>query len=636
MTRLLRSHRLRCQSQRGFTVIELLVVMVILPLIIGAIAEALIVSFNSESSTNNRLSGAVNNALLSAYFVRDVHGASIVTTSDNSGQAVFNSTSPQVCSPGTGTLGLALFHPPSGSSPALDVAYWLEGTGSTTELDRYACTYSSTAFTSTSPTKVAVGQPPSGTATVGAVGQLQFQTSPDIAPIQFQDAAAGGWTSVMSMTTVATPVSPLSSTTSLTVGDTAGFTVGSNGGTVCAPTTLQTTYTGCTGATITVETTLGSEQVTCTGMTLTSFTTCSGGGSGGVAVGAVVTQSSVTAVQLALTQPDGTYKYNLSASPYTGLPGLFASGTTPTLLTLGTTGINPINGGGGALCPNSTVKANICVETGGVLVDNGGTIFCNGAGPHDYIYTYGQGGIDSVAPPGDSTCNGVNVGPAGTFLLPLAQQLPPCLSNSLISALGTGSTSGGISTPGVYTTTRPSGQLEPGLYVIEDGIGSNTGMVPYSAGDKYYHGFDMSTGQYGNGNPDQKAGVLFYIPGPGPYSGCITDSSSLGLQSAQISGLVPMDSTQSTDYFPGVNGGAPNASLNDVWLWQDATNVPTNTAHPSQDALRFSVTGSTQGGLAYLPSGQVVYSGNSNFVTGSVVAEALILSGTDQLVLTGQ
>lgn len=626
--------------------IELLVVMVILPLIIGAIAEALIVSFNSESSTNNRLSGAVNNALVAAYFVRDVHGAAVVTTLDNSTNTVFAANSPQVCSPGSGTLGVALFHPPSTTSPALDVAYWLEGTGSSVELDRYACTYNSTTFTSSTPTKVAVAVPPAGTAVVGPSGQMKFQTSPDISPAQFQSAAAGGWTSVTALTAVAAPATPLSSTSTLNVGSTAGFTVGTKtaGGTttVCAPSITTTTFTGCTGGTITVATTLGNEQMTCTGMTLTSFTTCTSTGAGGAPTGTPVTQASVTAVQLALTQPDGTYKYNLAAAPYTGLPGLFSSGKSPTLLTLGSTGINPINGGGGANCPGSSpvTKANICVEVGGVLVDNGGTIFCNGGGPHNYIYTYGQGGIDSVAPPGSSNCNNLNVAPSDEFILPLTFQLPPCIPQSLINVMPTNPGQvGGASIPGFYDTThQPSGQLQPGLYVIEGGIGNIAGMAPDTAGDKYYRGFNSATGQYGGGTDDASAGVLFYIPGPGPYpSGCMTKSTaSLGLQGASVSGLVPLDSVQSAAYFPGINGGTPNTSLSDVWLWQDGTNIPTNTANPKQDALRFAVTGSTNGGLAYLPSGQVVYNGNSTLTTGSLVAGAVILSGTDQLVLTGQ
>lgn len=603
-------------ADAGFTLIELLVVLVIIPIIIGGVAEVLLVSFNNESATSNRISDTVNAQLTQDYFLRDVQGASEVTTLDNTNTSLFSysSISPQVCSPGSGSLLVALYHGAEGSGPALDVAYWLEGTGTTTEIDRYSCTLTASSL-STSPAKIVIATPPPQS----ILGQAQTQetisvTNPaEITPTQFATAAAGGWT----FTDAFTSAQGFSGTT-LSVGSTSGFTTGA----------------------ITVVTSSGSQTVTCTGITSATFTGC--GSLTGVGNGDPVTQSSVSSVLISVTEPASSYKYSLLGTSRSVSPQNSTTGSgPPTLLTLGPDGISPVNGGGSAKCPDQTV-ANICIGTantlGGVIVDSGGVVFCNGGGPHAYVWFQGgKGTVDTVAAEGSSSCSGVTVaGSAPTFPDPFTstRKLPNngCFAANLVStAAGGTATTGGLAlnpssdasgnaVPGVYTNPL-SGTLEPGVYVLEDGINSISGMAAPSSADPYYQvPFNSGAGNY-----DSTAGALFVIPGPGPYlagHGCLPSSffSSNAQINGSINGVVPLDSTQAADFFGG------NQSLGGVWAWQDATN--TN---------QITVVGFTQpapgsaenGGLLYAPGADYTPpSPPAPFSTGSMIIAGTASNGT--------
>lgn len=609
----------------GFTLIELLVVLVIIPLIIGGVAEALLVSFQSTANTSNRLSDSVNAQLTSDFLVRDLQGAAYITSVDNSAASAFSFNAPQICKPASaGTLLVGLFHPATSGSVALDVAYWLDTSGSTTQLDRYSCTFSgSPSYTSTSAALTALATAPPGTAT-GSPGET-ISAVTDILPGQFQGAASLGWTPVGAFTTSSGTITNLSTAATVNVASTAGFSTGTNAAGVCALSSTEPSASGCANPpAITIATTLGPAQVVCTGFTATSFTGCSSPGTGTVTNNSSVTQSTVSQVQLALIEPSSGYKFNLVGTPRAGSPQIATTGNGgPTLLTLGSGGINPIHGGGSATCPDG-VRGNICIGLGGVIVDAGGTVFCTGAGPHTYIHFKSpNGNVDTVAPASSSACNTVQVGPTPGIPDPLALNLPNngCLTTTFVSSLPAGSVAGGVSTPGLYTGgLQPSGKLEPGLYVLEGGIGNITGMTTPAAGDQYYHP-SSSSPYFQAGQPyDVGAGALLYVPGPGPYrasQNCFTfNGSGLG---GSVSALVPLDQTQSADYFLG------DSALGGVWLWQDATNTSATSVTGN--------TGSPAAGLLYAPGSTFILSGNSSLSTGSMIIGGVSLNGTDKIVL---
>ena len=67
-------------GEEGLSLIELLIVMVILPIVIGAAVTAMITSFRSSSSVQSRLSQSHDAQITSAYFVRDVQTATGIRT----------------------------------------------------------------------------------------------------------------------------------------------------------------------------------------------------------------------------------------------------------------------------------------------------------------------------------------------------------------------------------------------------------------------------------------------------------------------------------------------------------------------------------------------------------------------------
>lgn len=598
-------------SEEGFTLLELLVVLVVIPVIIGGIASALIVSFNDENANSSRLSDSVNAQITQDYFVRDVQGASYITTLDNSNTSLYSygPASPQICTPGAGNLLVGLYHPAEGNGSApLDVSYWAEGSGSSVEIDRYSCALNTTSYVSTGATKTPIATPPPSTSFGKVLENITATT--EVTPSQFATGAASGWTAVAAFTTA----NSFSGTT-LTVGSTSGFTTG----------------------TVTVRTAFGLQSVSCSAVTSSTFTGC--GILYGVESGSPVTQSSVSGVQITVAEPASSYHYSLLGSPRSNSPQQStATARSPNLLTLGPDGVAPVNGGGGATCPDGTT-ANICIGTtigavGSVVVDSGGVVFCNGAGVHKYIHFQTSGTVDTTAPSGTSGCNGVTVtGSVPTVADPLQGNLPNngCFPASLVNQAAGGTASagglllnpspvGGNAAPGVYTGSL-GGTLEPGIYVVEGGIGSITGMAPDTGGNTVYY----------NGDPN--AGVLLFVPGAGPYNvaegcfgmpptttpcptsgACYTLPASVG---GSIAALQPFDSTQASNSFQG------NHSLGGVWLWQDGTN-PNGV----------SLTGYTNGvaGQALFPQNGLLYAPGADYVppspAGSLSTGAMIIAGT--------
>ncbi len=86
------------RGERGFTLVELLIVVTILPLVIGAISMGLVSVLSLQSRVSNRLSGSGDLETVDATFVKDIQSATTITT---------EATSPPECgTTGTQLLGL--------------------------------------------------------------------------------------------------------------------------------------------------------------------------------------------------------------------------------------------------------------------------------------------------------------------------------------------------------------------------------------------------------------------------------------------------------------------------------------------------------------------------------------------------
>jgi prepilin-type N-terminal cleavage/methylation domain-containing protein len=130
-------------DESGFTLVELLIVVTLLPMIIGALSVGLIAVFSLQSGVQNRLGDTSDSQVVEANFQSDVQTATWVTSEPND--------SSSQCGPGTQLLGLA-WGPAIGLNPyQYVVSYVVVQNGTSWNLVRQYCSsgYSSTPTSST-------------------------------------------------------------------------------------------------------------------------------------------------------------------------------------------------------------------------------------------------------------------------------------------------------------------------------------------------------------------------------------------------------------------------------------------------------------------------------------------------------
>ncbi len=143
--------KLRTHEDSGFTLIEVLVVVVALPLVIGAIALGFITLLQNKDATQQRISDSHDAQIASAFFVRDVKSADTVSTSSVS-----------ICSKTSYLVGFSWSSlTSSGASVTNSSVYTINATAGT--IDRTFCQ-----STSNSVTVVHNSIPVSGGTTIGS------------------------------------------------------------------------------------------------------------------------------------------------------------------------------------------------------------------------------------------------------------------------------------------------------------------------------------------------------------------------------------------------------------------------------------------------------------------------------------
>ncbi|MGD0321932.1 MAG: prepilin-type N-terminal cleavage/methylation domain-containing protein [Acidimicrobiales bacterium] len=155
----------RAHGEEGFTLIELMIVLVILPLVIGGVSIAIITSLKDSNGVSGKVSDSSSTQITSASYVRDVQSAASITTTASA-------SSPPPCGSGTVfVLGLSW----AGTVGNTVVSYW-EGPTSG-DLVRIACTNGSPTPTGTdivahglSPSSVTAAITPPGEAIKAAAG----------------------------------------------------------------------------------------------------------------------------------------------------------------------------------------------------------------------------------------------------------------------------------------------------------------------------------------------------------------------------------------------------------------------------------------------------------------------------------
>jgi hypothetical protein len=600
--------------------IELLMVVLILPVIMGALVAAILVSIDNSKTISNRLSDSADSQITSAYYVRDVQGAGFVTTTANI-PTPYSYQSPQVCpASAPGSLIVGLYHDATASGPALDVGYWLVGGAAPYQVVRYSCTVSpSTGFAATAPVHELVAENVSSVGTGGAPSP----NAASIQPSQFGTAAKNGWTS-----TVASTYLQSWNTTSVTVKSTNGFNTS-------APEDVN------------VATALGTQLLTNCNVTSSTVLTCSNVSSVNLAVDQTVSQDSITGVNLAIRQspanpvagsPKSEYTYSLTAAPRSQTPWGAGPGTSP----VGGPGGGGSGGGSGGGGPaGQGLPALLSLGTAGISL--GGTTnlnFLNGSagvadgGPISCI------GNSSISPPGSisdyPSASGCSSS-AGSFVPdPLVNYLPSCFPTQPNGTYGPVTHPDGTTTnayrPGRYTSTilpnnvHGTYYFEPGVYELDGGIavGSNQGI----AIDPYY----ASSGQ----------GVLLYVPDAAPTNpapGCAYASSggatiSLGAQGA--ANLPPLTASQlsaesasnpTLTFLQPLFNRVSSLGSSGIWIWQDASN--------SSPADLGGGSSASSPGLAYLPAAPVTLHGGPGSAVGEIICASLTLVGNGTVSVSG-
>ncbi len=128
-----RIKRAKSQPDDGFTLVELLVVMIIMPLIIGALSLGIIAVFSQQAKIAGRLSGSTDLQITNATYIRDVESAATVT----------NSPTPQDCGVVTAGITQLLGLTWSGGQTAVSYVEVLGTSGGsvgfTAQLERLYC-----------------------------------------------------------------------------------------------------------------------------------------------------------------------------------------------------------------------------------------------------------------------------------------------------------------------------------------------------------------------------------------------------------------------------------------------------------------------------------------------------------------
>ena len=110
------------KDERGFTLVELIIVTTITPLIIGAIAIGLVQIFSLQGSISNRLQNSNDTQIINSTLSKDVENSAQLTTNPTS-------AAPAPCGVGTQLLGLQW------NSGAVEVTYATVPNGTTTSVN---------------------------------------------------------------------------------------------------------------------------------------------------------------------------------------------------------------------------------------------------------------------------------------------------------------------------------------------------------------------------------------------------------------------------------------------------------------------------------------------------------------------
>ncbi|MDA8284693.1 MAG: prepilin-type N-terminal cleavage/methylation domain-containing protein [Actinomycetota bacterium] len=571
--------RLRDAGDEGFTLIELVIVLVILPLVMGAIAVAIFVTLQDQSGISTKISDSVDSQVTATYFVRDVESALYVTT---------DRTTPPPPSPWPPTAGPAV----CGRGTSLLVSFaW----PSTTDIQKYA-------------TVVSYWRTQFATGTASTQGDTLTATSALFSSSEVGKAVAQAHTVAGTVIPAGTTIRSVSAThKSVTLSN--PVATGNRVQFVVQPEltrflckTLPTPSTG--GArkqTISSTTSTDflspftSAQLSCVSSHPTCATTANRGW-----MQAQMTQ----AVTLAITEPSGKYDYNLTGAPRVtntagglGPSSISPCGKTcslPALLALGGGGvIQEQSCGNGATATAITVLGSAVLNTGYFTIKN-----CGKFSATKIVATQTPCTVPTAScPPGSilrppnpwTVPHALVPDPLASMTDPPAEPVQPCPTGSATISPGQYKHCSGVTGAVTISGAGKKLKLEPGIYEFDTGItvGGNATL-------------EMATRNPGTG-------VVIYLPCNVHRGGNHVDSwATRCTETFHDNGVVQLRRTLT----------GPYAGL---WFWQNKGDVSTWVAVGQGSLL---VTG-----ILYAPGAPVTVRGDqvtSNTPIGAIAAKKFI------------
>ena len=290
----------RVREEEGFTLIEMVIVSLVLPIIIGAMTLSLIAIFSTQGSVSSRLQGSGDAQTVSANYEKDVQSAALITADNSSTVPAPCETSAQAGDPQV--LGLQLGSGQTGTMQT-EISYVEVPVGNLYSLVRNSCQIGSTIpVTSTViSTNVASGLAATVTCDATLTGSLTSGTSYGSLSVSSLPDTVGYGDQVKISTGGSSPTSVTFTASAVANPSTHAISVNALSPSSNFPAGSQVVDSSWSGA--------GSNNC--------------GANSGWVAA------ASVTGVTLPVTEPGSAanqYKYQLTALPGASSP---ASGATP-------------------------------------------------------------------------------------------------------------------------------------------------------------------------------------------------------------------------------------------------------------------------------------------------------------------
>ena len=587
-------HEARChmhlRSEDGFTLFELLIVLVILPIVLAGIVVALIGILQNESTTFSRTSDTADAQISSANFIRDVQNASLITTGSAPGSIP--------CSNDAGT------YPPAGSTPLLGLQ-WSDATSRT-----ISDAYVNHNFTLTSGIPSSPGQALFTQADVGALVTGTGNGAPYIQTNTYIIAPVTSKTVALTLKTNPPPAGPVSVVISSTSNFEATYWMVPSGSSAqlvrmfCSTSAQGNSFISEEVLAHDLPASQGLATVTCGPNWSSAADLPASDCTSGYLANHSVPTAGITDVSIASDEPGSTYNFNLSATPRSTNPnsqGLSTNAGASDATALLVTGSGP-----SLTVPGSLTVNGELTFTQAASVSGSGNLTVN-PGPIQEFSCTTTGGCNKVTSQFTGSCN------CGGTAANLSYRIsPPTITPPLTS----------ITPVGSCTTSGSNTDCQPGYYANAVSVSGN---ITFENGN-YDFAKSVSISPGTSSTPSVNFGSGQYTFESGLNVGASMSVTGYGVFFYQLGGSLAMGAGDTI-----ISSAPSSGPYVGLLIYQPSTNGLPMTLDSSAAPIV-----NTYDGAVEAPSASVTLgSSNDQFKVDSLVANTLTLGSSAVIVVLG-